>query len=294
MELVILSGKGGTGKTTVVAALSELSGGAVRIDCDVDAPNLYLYYQGDDIDQDSFYGGLKAIIDEGRCIGCGVCEQICRFDAIRLPMIDGFSCEGCGACVLVCPQHAIRLVDEKTADTFITKTDTGIISRARMEIGSDGSGKLVTFLRKNSKQFEPDNSLTLIDGSPGIGCTVISSITGADAALIVTEPTQSGLSDLKRILELTKHFDLLTMVCINKYDINEEMSKKIEDFVREADIPMAGKIPFDKTVMVALNQLRPITKFNESPANKAIVRMWDCITKHLSDECGYMHKYPSL
>ena len=232
MELVVLSGKGGTGKTTVATSLSELAKDVIRIDCDVDAPNLYMFYKGNDIEKNKFYGSKKATINELSCIQCGKCKEICKFNAIEDFKINSFLCEGCGACTLVCPKEAIKLEDEKTADTFITKLDNGIISRAEMEIGSDGSGKLISYLRKNGRKFNLEEKLTIIDGSPGIGCSVISSVTGSDAVLVVTEPTKSGLEDLMRVVALCEHFGIFTMVCINKFDINLEMSKNIEKFIK--------------------------------------------------------------
>ncbi|MBU3204952.1 ATP-binding protein [Clostridium algidicarnis] len=281
MELVVLSGKGGTGKTTIATALSELAKDVIRIDCDVDAPNLYLFYDGKDIEKDIFIGGKKAIIDKSLCINCGKCSSICRFNAIEDFSINPFTCEGCGACVLVCPTNAIKLKDEKTADTFITKLDKGIISRAEMEIGSDGSGKLITYLRKNGKRFKKNEKLTIIDGSPGIGCAVIASITGSDAVLIVTEPTKSGLEDLMRVTTLCEHFGIFTMVCINKYDINEDMSKEIEMFVEDKELALVGKIPYDDMVMKSINELKPITFYKDSIAEKAIESMWDNMQRHL-------------
>lgn len=153
MELVVLSGKGGTGKTTIATSLAELVGDVIRIDCDVDAPNFYMFYEGKDIEKTKFLGSKKAIIDEDLCIKCGKCESVCKFDAIKDFNINTFLCEGCGACTLVCPPKAINLEDEKTADTFISELDRGIISRAEMEIGSDGSGKLISYLRKNGKNL---------------------------------------------------------------------------------------------------------------------------------------------
>lgn len=284
MELVVLSGKGGTGKTTIVAALSELAEKIVRVDCDVDAPNLYLYYDGQDIEKKNFYGGKKAKINKSLCIECEICEEACKFGAIKNSQIDEFACEGCGACAIVCPQHAITLVDEKTADTYITKTDKGIISRALMEVGSDGSGKLVTYLRKNAKRFAEKGSITLIDGSPGIGCAVIASMTGVDAVLIVTEPTKSGLEDLKRILELAEHFDIMVMVCVNKYDINMEMTEEIEKYTKEKGLFMVGRIPFDANVMDSVNSLRPITEYKGSPAATAIEKMWDVMAEQFKEK----------
>ncbi|GIM29091.1 (4Fe-4S)-binding protein [Clostridium polyendosporum] len=281
MELVVLSGKGGTGKTTIATALSELAEEVVRIDCDVDAPNFYLYYEGRAIEKEDFYGGKKAFINEEKCIKCGKCEAVCRFNAISNCIINSFSCEGCGACSLICPQNAIELKDEKTANTFITEINKGmgIISGAEMEIGADGSGKLITFLRKNGRKFSNEEKLIISDGSPGIGCPVIASITGCDVALVVTEPTKSGLEDLMRVVSLCKHFGIYTMVCVNKYDINEEISEEIEKFVDEQQLKLIGKIPYDDTAMKSINELKPIIYYDDSTASKAIKDMWINIKK---------------
>lgn len=279
MELVVLSGKGGTGKTTIATALCELNEKVVRIDCDVDAPNLYLYYDGEDIEEKNFFKGKKASIDKFSCVECSKCEDICRFDAIKDFNIDKFLCEGCGACTHVCEHKAITLEDEKTAQTFITKLDNGIISRAEMEIGSDGSGLLISDIRKNAKKFNENEDLVIIDGSPGIGCAVISSITGADMALVVTEPTKSGLEDLKRVVSLCEHFGILTMVCINKYDINKDMSSNIQKFIKTKNMDLVGEIPYDETIVKSINELKPITLYKNSIANEAIQNMWSNIKK---------------
>ena len=279
MELVVLSGKGGTGKTTIATALSELAKDVMRVDCDVEASNFYMYYKGKDLEKEDFFGGKIAVINEDKCIKCGKCEEVCRFDAIKNFKVDSFACEGCGACVLACPQDAIVLKDEKVADTFITETDKGIIVRAEMEIGSDASGLLISFLRKNAKKFNKDEKLTIIDGSPGIGCPVIASVTGSDLVLIVTEPTKSGLEDLKRVVTLCEHFGIFTMVCINKYDINEDVAREIEDYVNSKGLELVGKIPYDDMVMKSINELKPINYYKESIAYKAIDNMWDNIKK---------------
>ena len=281
MELVVLSGKGGTGKTTIATSIAELAEDVVRIDCDVDAPNFYMFYEGHDIEKKEFTGGKKAIIDETLCVKCGKCETVCRFDAIENYKINSFTCEGCGTCMLVCKQDAINLEDEKTADTFITQLDKGIISRAEMEIGSDGSGKLISYLRKNGRKFNPEEKLIISDGSPGIGCSVIASITGSDAVLVVTEPTKSGLEDLMRVVALCEHFGVFTMVCINKFDINEDMSIKIEEFIKEKELVLVGKIPYDDTVMKSINELKPIIYYEDSKACTSIKSMWENIKNHI-------------
>ncbi len=284
MELAILSGKGGTGKTTIATALSELENNVIRVDCDVDAPNFYLFYNGIDICQEDFYGGKKAEIDSTQCIRCGKCESVCRFEAIREYEINPYFCEGCGACTLVCPENAITLLDEKVADAYITQIDEGVISRAQMAVGSDGSGKLITQLRKNGKGYSHKDTMTIIDASPGIGCPVISSITGCDAVLVVTEPTQSGLKDLERVVKLCRHFGVLTMVCVNKCDINEKLTQTIEAFIQKQAISLVGRIPYDDTVMQSINELTPITKYKESEAYKAIFKMWKALKIVLHDK----------
>ncbi len=279
MELVVLSGKGGTGKTTIATALSELIEDVVRVDCDVDAPNFYLFYEGVNIQESSFFGGKKAKINKDLCNECNKCEDICNFNAIKNYEINDFLCEGCGACTLVCPCDAITLNEKESAKMYLSETNKGIISRAEMEIGSDGSGKLISQLRKNASKID-NNKITIIDGSPGVGCPVISSITGSDAVLIVTEPTKSGLKDLERVAKLCKHFEIFTMICINKYDINEDVCNEIEYFAQDNKIDIVGKIPFDNIVMKSINELKPITSYNDSLAKKAIEIMLDNIKSY--------------
>ena len=283
MELTVISGKGGTGKTTIAMALSKLFESKVVSDCDVDAANLYLYLNGTDIKKEYFYAGKIASINERFCTKCGLCEKICKFGAIKDFRINPFKCEGCGACLIVCPSDAITEKDEKAADSYITRTDEGYLTRAEMEIGSDGSGKLVTQLRKNARKLAQPGDVVIIDGSPGIGCPVISSITGADIVLIVTEPTMSGLSDFERISELTTHFGTPTLACINKYDINEDIVRDIENSCYGSGVKLVGKIPYDETVLESINNLKPITDYKQSKAAKAIRAMHENI-KSITDE----------
>lgn len=292
MELVVLSGKGGTGKTTIAAALSELSRCTVKVDCDVDAPNFYLFYKGYNIEKDDFHGGKKAFIDEKICNKCGICKAVCKVDAIKDYKVNSLQCEGCGACVLICPEKAISLDDEKSADVFVTKTDKGVISRAEMAVGSEGSGKLITILRKNGKKFADNESLTIVDGSPGIGCPVISSITGCDAALIVAEPTVSGIEDFMRVTSLCEHFSIPVMVCINKYDLNEKITVEIERICNEHNYKIAGKVPYDDTVIKSINEMKPVVYYEESTANKAIRQMWDTILNFINKQKqgGYIYE----
>ena len=283
MEMTVISGKGGTGKTTVAMALAELSRSSVMADCDVDAPNLYLYHKGENIREEAFFALKKAVIDPTKCTQCGLCAATCRFDAIYDAHVDAYHCEGCGACVLVCPENAISMVDEKCATAYISRTNHGYISRAQMEIGADGSGKLVTLLRKNARDVATDGDLIINDGSPGIGCAVIASITASDLVLIVTEPTQSGYDDFVRVASLCAHFGIDAMACINKFDINSEIADKIERYCRSNGIDMAGRIPYDHIVIKSINALRPITDYPNSEAAKAILDIWNNVAAYLSN-----------
>lgn len=274
MELTIISGKGGTGKTTVAVALADLNQNAVKADCDVDAPNLYLYYKGEDVEREPFSGSKLAIVNEQLCVDCGACESVCRFGAITGHAVDPFACEGCGACALSCPQKAISLISQHDADVIMTKTDAGMLSRADMAVGSEGSGKLITLLRKNARKIAEKEQWIFADGSPGVGCAVISSVTAANLVLIVTEPTLSGLEDFKRVITLSEHFGIPSVVCINKFDLNADVTGQIYAYSTAHSIPVVGEIPFDETVPRSINELKPITHYKDSSAAKAIVRMW--------------------
>lgn len=280
MRLAIVSGKGGTGKTTIATSIAELEQSFVRIDGDVEASNMYLYYDGENIDREYFSGGKVANVDLDICTKCGLCNEVCKFNAIDKGIVDGLRCEGCIACSVVCPVDAIDFVEEKTADIRTTKIPNGNIFWAQMEIGGDGSGLLISRMRKKAEEYENKEEITILDGSPGIGCSVISSITANDWTLIVTEPTKSGLEDFKRIYELTEHFHIPALACINKYNINEEVTREIENYCRGNEIPLVGKIPYDEMVIESINNLKPIIDYPESIANKAIRKMWNEIKEN--------------
>lgn len=278
MQLVILSGKGGTGKTTIASSLAYLSKANIKIDCDVDASNLHLILKGKDIEENSFVGAKVAKINPPKCIECSKCEEVCRFGAIKDFKVDDLLCEGCGACLIICDNKAVDLKDEVTGKTKVTKDDIGILSRAEMEIGAEGSGRLVTEVREKAMKYKGEDDLIILDGPPGIGCSVMASITGCDMALIVTEPTQSGLEDFKRIFAVCKFFGLKSLACVNKFDINEKLSSEIEDFCINEGINLVGKIPFDKTVKTAINDMRSVV-FYDCPASNEIKRIWSKIMK---------------
>ncbi|PAB60418.1 ATP-binding protein [Anaeromicrobium sediminis] len=279
MQLVVISGKGGTGKTTVAASFAYLNKESIKVDCDVDASNLNIVLQGENIASSQFIGAKIAKIDKNKCIECGKCSEVCRFGAIKNNKIIELKCEGCAACKAVCPVDAITLEDEVTGETIITKTDAGILSRAEMVVGAEGSGKLVTEVRKNAMEYRKNNELMILDGTPGIGCAVMASITGCDVALIVIEPTQSGLNDFKRILSLIDHFGVKPLACINKYDINEDMTLEIQKYCENESVEVLGKIPFDPIVQKAVNELKPVICYEDSIAGKEIKNIWENIYK---------------
>jgi MinD superfamily P-loop ATPase len=254
-QITVLSGKGGTGKTSITASFAVLAHDIVIVDCDVDAPDLHMLLHPQIIKTQEFRGSKLAIVDQTRCIECGLCQNSCRFDAINYSIqIDPVSCEGCGVCVVVCPEEAISLQERISGYAFISKTKYGTMSHARLNPGEANSGKLVTLVRHNARQIaeEKNLDLILIDGPPGIGCPVIASVTGVDAGLIVTEPTMSGIHDLKRALKLLNHFKVSPFVCVNMYDINRKNTEKIVKFCEKNKIQVVGEISFDPVVTEAM------------------------------------------
>lgn len=281
-EIVFISGKGGTGKSTLVSSLSILVQDKMLADCDVEAPNLHILLPGEIIEKADYFGAKEAVIDPELCIECGLCRETCRFEAISeefeiLPM----KCEGCGACVLICPKKAIRLEEVKTGETFVASTPRGAFSYALLDIGAEGSGKLVTEVRKKVNDHKKEEEWLLVDGSPGIGCAVIASITGTDAVVVVSEPTKSGKSDLERVLGVARHFGIPAFVCINKYDLNPEVTSEIEGFCAANGFPVIGKIPFDPSIVKALQEFKTPVEAGNQRITDEIKMIWTRLKEEL-------------
>jgi MinD superfamily P-loop ATPase len=275
-QLLILSGKGGTGKTTVSSAFIELSKCQAFADCDVDAPNLhFVVTQMPESEKTDYYGFQKAVIDESKCIKCGLCEKTCRFDAIKDNMVGLYECEGCSVCAEICPVQAITMTDHASGSMMLYQNKDTVFSTAQLNMGSGAPGKLVAEVKKRLTNAATTAKMAIIDGSPGIGCPVIASISGVDMVLIVAEPTISGIHDMKRIIDTAKHFGVSCAVCINKFDVNEDNTKEIERYCNNLKIPVIGRIPFDKTVIGAVNKCQSIACYPDSPAGKAITLIWD-------------------
>jgi len=258
-EVVILSGKGGTGKTSIVGSFAAIAQSKVLTDCDVDAADLHLLLNPSVKEENEFWSGQVAVINEEECTQCGLCQDVCRFDAIKDFKVDPISCEGCGFCSHICPVEAINMKDSLSGHWFISDTKYGHLVHARLGIAQENSGKLVALVRQQAKQIAERDVLDYIisDGPPGIGCPVISSLSGANLALLVTEPTLSGIHDLERVLGVCHHFGIPAMVCINKYDLNEDNTRQIENYCLNQGVEVAARIPFDNIVTEALVEKLP-------------------------------------
>ncbi len=332
-EMVVISGKGGTGKTSIVASLAALAGEAVLADADVDAADLHLVLEPRIRRRESFSGGKRARIDADRCVGCGKCAELCRFGAISCSLADHFAaggpqldaacydctyckrsctlrvnseilamgesmaeaarrfhvdpiaCEGCGVCAWVCPADAIEFGPVENGQWFVSDTRFGPMVHARLGIAEENSGKLVSTVRSEARGLAEAGrrELLIVDGSPGTGCPVIASVTGVDLALIVTEPTLSGLHDLRRVAELTKHFDVPAAVCVNKWDLNPDVADEIESAAGQMGIPAAGRVRYDAAVTQAQIARQAVVEYTDDGPAADIRNLWDTLCQTLDE-----------
>jgi len=281
-EIVIISGKGGTGKTSLTASFAALAANAVLADCDVDAADLHLVLAPQLRRTTAFFSGHEAVIRRDDCSGCGECMALCRFAAVSLNKesgsyeIDPAGCEGCGVCVHFCPAGAIDFPERLSGEWFISDTRFGPMVHARLGIAAENSGKLVSLVRKEATRIamERDAGLLLVDGPPGIGCPVIASITGADLVVVVTEPTLSGKHDLERVLHLARHFRIPACVCVNKWDINPEATERIEEESRQSGATVLGRIPYDRAVTKAQIDGQSVVELGNGAAAREIRKIW--------------------
>ena len=282
-QFLILCGKGGTGKTTLTAAFAVLAQDKILVDCDVDAADLHLLLQPDIMHREDFYSGKRAFIDTSICTGCDECRRVCRYKAITEDfVVNKLSCEGCNACAVVCPAAAIELIDNRAGEWFVSDTNHGPMVHARLGIAEDNSGKLVAEVRKKARELAIENnaSLILIDGPPGIGCPVISSMSGVDLTLIVTEPTVSGVHDLKRVLKVARQFNVPALVCVNKFDLNQEVTEQIENLCNSKKAVCVGHIPFDPEVVKALSRAENIVEHDCGEVTSRVTSIWrNCLEK---------------
>jgi len=290
-ELVVISGKGGTGKTSIVAAFAALAKNAVLADCDVDAADLHLVLEPKVKQTSDFSGGKQASVITEKCIGCGKCKELCKFDAINFDgpandivaktfTVDHVSCEGCKVCVEFCPVDAIEFNDSINGQWFISETRFGTMVHAKLGIAEENSGKLVFLIRKETKRIaeEQKKDLIIIDGSPGIGCPVIASITGADLVLIITEPTLSGKHDLERVAELAAGFNIPVLVAINKFDLNSDMADQIEKDILKRNIKVVGKIRYDKAFTKAQIMKTSVVEYTSGAVTEDVKALWRNVT----------------
>lgn len=305
-ELVVISGKGGTGKTSLLACFAALSRAAVLADCDVDAADLHLLLEPHIIHRESFTGGKRARIRQARCSACGKCQELCRFEAIHVTghgrnttkktlRVDPIACEGCGVCAWFCPEQAIDFGPAANGEWYISATRFGPMVHAKLGVAEENSGKLVSIVRANAKRIAEEHGvrLLLIDGSPGIGCPVIASITGASLVLVVTEPTLSGLHDMERVILLTQRFGISTMVCVNKWDLNPEISRTIEATAQHLGVALAGKVRYDRAVTEAQVNRKTVVEYQHEGCSADIRIVWDQVKAYLEAQSSFEPPAPN-
>jgi len=285
-ELIVISGKGGTGKTSILAALSSLGPKKVLADCDVDAADLHLILHPEILETFEFISGKEAHIDPDLCTACGICAEHCAFEAISPDFqVVPEHCEGCGVCAFMCPEEAASMSPRSCGFWYKSRTRFGPLVHAALKMGEENSGKLVTTVREAARDLAEEKGvdLVLVDGSPGIGCPVIASLANIDLAVLVAEPTISAVHDLKRVFELTQHFKIPALVLVNKVDINPELVKEIHAYCRENNVPVVGEIPYDRKFTQAQIAGKSITEFDPKGLGKDMERIWEKIEKHLED-----------
>lgn len=289
-ELIVISGKGGTGKTSLMAAFASLAESKVLCDADVDAADLHLIMDPNIYRRTDFKSGHTANIDRNKCSECSLCLDMCKFNAIGEDFkVNPINCEGCGVCVYFCPEKAIEFPENTCGEWFESDTRFGPMIYARLGIAEENSGKLVTLVRQESKRLADQKNLDLIltDGPPGVGCPVIASIGGASAVCIVAEPTLSGIHDMERVVQLTNHFKVPAMVCVNKFDLNLDLTRDIENFARDEGLFFLGRIPFDPIFTKAMVKGRTIIEYNSgSKAGQAVKAIWHSLSQKLQSKNG--------
>ena len=283
-EVVVLSGKGGTGKTSIVGSFAALAKSKVLVDCDVDAADLHLLLHPAIREKHEFWSGQVATIDEEKCTRCGLCQELCRFAAIKDFRVDAISCEGCGFCYHICPTEAITMKENLAGHWFISETKYGSLVHARLGIAQENFGKLVANVRQQARRIAEKEGADYIinDGPPGIGCPVISSLSGANVALLVTEPTLSGIHDLERVLGVCRHFGVPALVCVNKYDINEDITHQIERYCLHQGVEVTVRIPFDNVVTEAMIHGLPVVEYARNGVASQIETLWGSVLKSLA------------
>ncbi len=284
-EVVVLSGKGGTGKTSIVGSLAAIAPGKVLADCDVDAADLHLLLRPTIKEESEFWGGQVAFIDEEKCTRCGLCQKMCHCGAIKDKEVVPLSCEGCGFCSLICSAEAVIMKERLSGHWFVSDTSYGPLLHARLGVGQENSGKLVALVRQKARAVAEKENIDYIisDGPPGIGRPVISSLSGAHLALLVTEPTLSGAQDLERVLGVCRRFDVAPVVCINKYDLNEENTRQIEDYCLSQGVSVVSRVPFDNVVTEAMVQGVPVVEYSQGRVTAEIERLWQAVGSALGN-----------